>query len=127
MRVFVYRNLHKGLWSVKALEGPNKGRVIDRASHVLLEKASGRVSEAGRRRVLRDRRKNVHAGIVGELLAGDGDWQDHDAECAWVRRTWDRVTYNPYRYDRFVYAETEAPYEGSLLVELSCDGRVYVS
>ncbi|CAB4165115.1 hypothetical protein UFOVP823_10 [uncultured Caudovirales phage] len=28
MRVFVYWNLHRKLWSVRAAEGPNKGRVI---------------------------------------------------------------------------------------------------
>ena len=65
LRCFVYYNLHKHVWSIKALEGSQKGRVIGHSDHVLLRYASGKVSEAGRQRVLRDKRKNVHAGIVG--------------------------------------------------------------
>ena len=57
MRVFVYYNLHKKLWSVKALEGPQKGRVIRRANHVTLRDAMPKVSQKGRERVLREKRK----------------------------------------------------------------------
>ena len=92
-RVFVYFNLHKKCWSVKALSGPDKGRVIDHVKAVSLYDAEFRVSEAGRQRVLRDKRKNVHAGVVGYRqewpwdYIGDGYWRD--------------VKYNPYRSDRF--------------------------
>ena len=88
MRVFVYWNLHKKLWSIKALEGPDKGRVIARSSSVILTDAHGQVSEAGRQRVLREDRKNVHAGIVGDLVAVDGD-----AQTRWRTAT----TTSPYR------------------------------
>lgn len=103
MRVFVYWNLHKGCWSVKALEGPNKGRVVQHSKYVVLSNARGKVSEAGRQRVLRERRKNVHAGIVGE-------WSEIPFAHQIPHR---KVTYNPYKYETFVWVDDETPYEGS--------------
>ncbi|QXN74117.1 hypothetical protein SEA_MICULUCIGAS_88 [Mycobacterium Phage MiculUcigas] len=110
MRVFVYWNLHRGMWSVKALEGPDKGRVIARHQHVVLRNVIGKVSEAGRQRVLREGRKNVHAGLVGELVQGEAVTLAKDA------RT---VTYNPRKYETFVYADDEAPFQGSDLAVLA--------
>jgi len=51
------------------LEGPDKGRVVGWASTVLLSDVTPKVSEAGRQRVLREKRKNVHAGMGGYLSA----------------------------------------------------------
>lgn len=67
MRVFVYRNLRKKCWSIKALEGPYKGTVIEYSEIVVLSNVYQKVSENGRQRVLRTKQKNVHAGIVGHL------------------------------------------------------------
>ena len=64
MKVFVYYNLHRKVWSVKALEGENKGRVIAHRDMVVLRNPEGKVSQAGRKRVLQEQRKNVHAGII---------------------------------------------------------------
>jgi hypothetical protein len=66
MRVFVYRNLRKQCFSIKALEGPRKGRVIAHRHFVDLTDVTFKVSEAGRQRVLRTGHKNVHAGLVGQ-------------------------------------------------------------
>ncbi|QFG10453.1 hypothetical protein KIV65_gp14 [Mycobacterium phage Anthony] len=111
MRVFVYRNLHKGCYSVRAEEGPDKGRVVAHSEHVLLGGVTPKVSAAGRDRVRRERRKNVHAGLTGELLSLEE--QDFIGS---------KVTYNPYRADGFVYATTEAPFAGSPEVYLSDSG-----
>jgi len=99
MRVFVYFNLHKLLWSVRALEGPNKGRVIQHAREIFLTDCRFRVSEAGRQRVLRERRKNVHAGVVGRV----GSAVPPDAAGGV------RVSYNPYKYPTFVRADSLEP------------------
>lgn len=72
MRVFVYFNLHKKCWSIRAMEGNQKGRVIAHAQAVELANCTFKVSEAGRQRVLREKRKNVHAGVVGDIIAFDG-------------------------------------------------------
>lgn len=103
MKVFVYFNLHKKVWSVKALEGPNKGRVIHHSTMVVLRDCQYKVSEAGRQRVLRERRKNVHAGVVGTLIAVSGE----RAYFPYTRSV--PVTYNPYKYETFVHASTEKP------------------
>ena len=104
MRVFVYFNLHKKVFSVKALEGENKGRVIAHSEYLDLHNVTFKVSEAGRQRVLRERKKNVHAGVVGY-------WEDtqhpkgtllHNLQCK-------QITYNPYKYDSFVYIDAGIP------------------
>ena len=96
MKVFVYFNLHKKLFSIKALEGPNKGRVVAHRRELSLLDAVFKVSEAGRQRVLRERKKNVHAGVVGQWFdtteAVDNKLQ---------------VTYNPYKYTGFVLKEQD--------------------
>ena len=103
MRVFIYFNLHRKLWSVKALEGPHKGKVISHCLDFSLHNCTMKVSEAGRQRVLRERRKNVHAGIVGQWdhwrldnLVSDG-----------------RLTYNPYRAPTFTDVDTGEPVKGA--------------
>lgn len=97
MRVFVYYNLHKRVWSVKALEGENRGLVIDHLTSLALTNCTFRVSNAGRQRVIRERCKNVHAGITGYL---HNDLVDPMAIT---------VTYNPYLYETFVQVENKQP------------------
>ena len=115
MRVFVYYNLHKHTWSIKALQGPQRGRVIGHSDTVLLQDAIGRVSEAGRQRVLRDKRKNVHAGIVGTLVHREVEGYFPEL---------DEVTYNPYKYTTFVHKDTEECYTGSQFAYMD-NRRVY--
>ena len=67
LRVQVYRNLRNGLWSVVALEGPDKGRVIAHKSDVLLEGCTYAAQPAGNARVRATGRKNVHAFIRGTV------------------------------------------------------------
>jgi hypothetical protein len=101
MRVYVYFNLHKKVFSVRALEGENKGRVVAHVNRILIDRPVFVVSEAGRQRVLREQKKNVHAGVRGIWTA----WVDGIDE-------WDHltpVTYNPYLYSSFVEKSTLAP------------------
>jgi hypothetical protein len=95
MRVRCYFNLHKKVWSIKAMEGPQKGRVVRHATTVLLADAKPVVSQKGRERVLREGRKNVHAYVEG-LLSYAGD--SRLALPEWSTE----VTYNPYKYTTFV-------------------------
>ena len=101
MKVFVYYNLHKHVFSIKAMEGENKGRVVGYSTHITLSDAMPKVSEAGRQRVIRERKKNVHAGIVG-IVESLGDIGTHIGE---------EVTYNPYKFSTFVLTKdlTSAP------------------
>lgn len=117
MRVFVYFNLHRKCWSVKALEGQRKGRVVYHLQSLRLYACEFKVSEAGRQRVIREGRKNVHAGIVGYLshTAGTLDLAGYVSV---------PVTYNPYRYSSFVRKRDEAPVNSAEWVTLHGDRSV---
>ena len=86
-KVFVYFNLHKKLWSVKDTK---TGKVCEHVDVIHLRDVTFKVSEAGRQRVLSEKRKNVHAGVEGYLCQLD-DGGDYE-----------QVTYNPYKYEKFV-------------------------
>jgi len=106
MRVFVYFNLHKKCFSIKALEGDRKGRVVAHSETVLLEGCKFKVSEAGRQRVLREKKKNVHAGVTGVWINAEDRIESHFNFLTMVGR---QVTYNPYKYASFVVKATEQP------------------
>lgn len=118
MRYFIYRNLHKEgyVYSIKALEGEYKGKVIGYTSSLIMCNIEFRVSEAGRERVRRERRKRVHAGIVGGIFnAKDVEIRQGSIQrCGYkfgLIHPKDRayVTYNPYLNDTFVDKESGHP------------------
>lgn len=113
-KVFVYYNLHKKCWSIKALEGENKNKVIHHANEVILFDAKPKVSEAGRQRVLKEQSKNVHAGIVGNLFSIDSKvFKTNDKD-------FKEITYNPYKYSTFVYKDNDDnPFKGSDVVYMA--------
>jgi hypothetical protein len=111
MKVFVYWNLHRKCFSVKSLEGADKGRVIDHLASIMLYRATFKVSEAGRQRVLREKRKNVHAGVVGEWLE---NWKP---ECEG-----ERIRYNPHEGPHFTTTSLGLPVKTALFADLSTHG-----
>jgi hypothetical protein len=126
MRVRVYRNLspqyrQRRAWSVMALEGPKKGRVIGVVDGAVLRGATFRVSEAGRQRVLREKQKNVHAFAEGELVESRPlDSMHPGASLKRVARV--PVSYDPYRGPHFVRQDTQAPIHESAWVVVSPSG-----
>jgi len=96
-KVFVYRNLRENCWSLRSLE---TGRVIAHAHNLNLDNVEFCVSEPGRQRVLREKRKNVHAGIKGVVRQSA---QPH------LLASLQAVTYNPYKAPTFV---TRGPKSG---------------
>lgn len=108
MRIFAYYNVQKQTFSLKALEGPHKGRVIAHRKRVVLSDCEFAVSEAGRQRVLRERKKNVHAGVKGT-------WRQvlpEGLSCPV------RLSYNPYKGKTFITVDTGTPVFNAKLVEL---------
>jgi diketogulonate reductase-like aldo/keto reductase len=101
LKVYIYYNLHKKVFSIKAMEGANKGRVVGYSHYITLSEATPKVSEAGRLRVLREGVKNVHAGIIGTLISVDKGT---------IKGL--QVEYNPYLYTTFVYCHNLAPCGG---------------
>lgn len=99
-KVFVYFNLHRHVWSIKCLKS---GLVIGHAKAVELENCVLKVSEAGRQRVIKEGRKNVHAGVVGILKAWNGASKDNFIDLTASQGiNPELVTYNPYKYETFV-------------------------
>ena len=122
MKAFVYFNLHRKCFSIKALEGVNKGRVVAHRNDYIIYNPTFKVSEAGRQRVIREKSKNVHAGVVGEWHSDDDRYAERTAELStFIGRA---VTYNPYKYDSFVYSPSMLPITDSpKAVTLSSNGN----
>jgi len=108
--VDVYRNLHRKCWSVR-----HRGIVRSHCEAVTLGAVTFRVSEAGRQRVLRERRKNVHAVVRGTLVAYGDVAEDGTLE----------VVYNPYNSGTFCYALTREPIHAAGVAYLH-NGKVWV-
>ena len=131
MKVQVYRNLHNGLISIQDL---STGLVLGHAYAIDLRWADFIVREAGRQQVIKEKRKNVHAFVRGEVVdvlnfksfKGRSldmdlkyiteDENGHDTGLytllqrgsmgsSWVTTT--KVSYNPYKAPHFVGPEGE--------------------
>lgn len=87
--VRIYFNLHKKSWSVK---DKTTNRVIMHCDFIPLKQCSFKVYEKGRQKVIKEKRKNVHAYVDG-IIGGDFDNSE-----VYHRE----FTYNPYKYDSFV-------------------------
>ena len=109
MKVFVYYNLHKKTWSIRSVK---TRRIIGHADRVLLRGVTFKVSAKGRLRVLREGRKNVHAGVEGWLDSIGTDTILRSANCTVA------VTYNPYLYETFVRKDTLEPITSSNMAYL---------
>lgn len=99
-QVEIYRNLNrKGLWfSVRDKES---GLVVHRINlkdgdALVLKNVKFKVSEAGRQRVLREKRKNVHALIKAEVQSVP------KYETQFVGFMPFHVQYDPYKYESFM-------------------------
>ena len=119
-KVFVYYNLHQHMWSVKDVK---TGRVICHQYEVQLYNATFKVSAAGRARVLKERRKNVHAGVQG-YMTPDRMPRKMDGTILWESQSErHKVTYNPYKYDTFVAGPDREPIHKAYFVSMVSYGK----
>jgi len=112
MRVDVYYNLHKKCLSIR-----HKGKVIHHTQTVELDDVTFVVSEKGRRRVVKTRRKNVHAVIRGTLINYGLNYRNIDKRGS-------QVTYNPYIYKTFVLRKNAQPIHSAYKV-IIVDKNIY--
>jgi hypothetical protein len=84
MRVQVYFNSHKKLWSIRE---KISNKVIYHKQRVVLTDVKFIVRESGRKRVLSEKRKNVHAWAEGEFLQNN---KTNTKQCNV------QIAYNPY-------------------------------
>lgn len=95
----VYRNLHKGNYTVQGWVDCVGWRKIDEGETIVAEDVGFRVYTNGRNKVREERSKNVHAFVLCSAYEAYGDDEivvDDDLR---------RVTYNPYTMDSFQYAD----------------------
>ena len=111
MRVEVYWNLRRHLWSVRCTK---TGRVINHSKYLRLKDVTWVVQPGGRARVLEQQRKNVHAFARGTLVQDMSTWSSFS--------NWDGVRsikYNPYKHTSFVYCDNENSIKESICAVLS--------
>ena len=99
-RVMVYYNLHKHTFSVTY-----KSKVILHADYVKLKDVEFRVRQGGQEKVRDEKRKNVHAFVIGNLV----DYCKFPCDNMPQEPTDKIVTYDPYKYDSFIYKGTKEP------------------
>lgn len=111
-KVFIYYNLHKKMFSIKNMKS---GLVIGHTLNLTLKDATFKVSEKGRQRVIREKRKNVHAGVVGYI----------DSNVMLKDLTGLRLaTYNPYKFSSFVDKETNQALSNAKTIKLSINNHI---
>lgn len=106
--VEVYRNLHKGGFSIRCAKTK---LVLAHAENVILKNVKFVVSQAGREKVVQSKRKAVHAVIRGEYLGYDWNVLPLDKEA---------VYYNPYVTNTFIKKDSTEPIfetDGKVLAE----------
>lgn len=108
-RVMVYYNLHKHTFSVK-----KGGLVFLHADYVQLQDVEFRVREGGREKVNLEKRKNVHAFVIGTLM----DYCQYPCDSLPEEPTGEVVTYDPYKYKSFVVKNTGEPVHTAKEVEM---------
>ena len=108
-KVMVHYNLHKHTFSVTY-----KSLVIMNADYVKLTNVEFRVRQGGKNKVREEKNKNVHAFVIGELV----NYCKYPCENIPQESNDNIVTYDPYKYDSFVYKSTEQPIYGAKEVDM---------
>ena len=89
-KVYVYRNLNKKCWSIK-----QHNLVVAYCDWLCLSDCVFKVSVKGRDKVLIEKRKNVHAYVIGYI--------SDVVPCS------NELSYNPYTYEWFYDVNTLQP------------------
>lgn len=114
--VRVFKNFKHGCYSIM-----QRGVIKASARVVRLSDVEFRVRENGRQRMIREKRKNVHAFAVGRLV----DYV-HPSDSRDIAPPDGRgLFYDPYRFGSFVDSETEAPVTAVRVAHFDEDGVVY--
>lgn len=114
--VKVYWNYNKKIWSVQ-----QGGKVVSHLESLKLKNVTFQVSEAGRQRVLSQKRKNVHAFACGRISS-----MNPKTRSVSLKR---EVCYNPYRRMYFFEKESKKSIRPTAIVPvvlLTKDGKVFI-
>jgi len=118
-RVMAYYNLHKHTFSVRY-----NNKIILHADYVKLENVEFRVRPGGKERVRSEKQKNVHAFVIGDLM----DFCEYPCENTPIPSSDVVATYNPYKYDSFVYKGTDEPvYSAGEVEMINLKDKIYIT
>jgi hypothetical protein len=116
-RLYIYKNLHLNLFSIRC-----GGKVIDHRDEIILEDVRFLVGQKGRERVVREKRKNVHAGVSGFWSE---EWETNP-EILMNSYTPHKVSYNPYKTKTFVLTEDmKTPIKHAHFVKLDIENGMF--
>lgn len=90
-----------------------KWKVIGHPASVSLNSVRFLVYQSGRDRVLREKKKYVHAFVEGEL-----EFSNHG-----VLSNGQAISYNPYKMDSFYLVSTEQPIKTAAWAEIHSDDK----
>ena len=106
----IYKNLHKNCYSIQEkINGYWK--VIEYSNNILIKNCMFKVYESGRQRVIKEKRKNVHAYVYGEKVNKNIDISNLII-----------ISYNPYISDTFYIKETKEKIYKANYILLKEDG-----
>lgn len=91
--VKIYKNLHNGLFSVM-----QNNLVVAHIESFILNNVTFKVNESARQKVLKEKKKNVHAFITGLL---------NNVNCDMSYSRLSAITYNPYKASNFYFRNDE--------------------
>lgn len=109
-KIFVYKNLHKKCWSIKSTK---TNLVVSYGHNFILKDCVFKVRESARQRVIKEKRKNVHAGVQGFLTSN-------------VSKKWIKISYNPYKAGYFYTIKDNRPIYSAEFVKFT-KNAVYAS
>ena len=117
-RVMVYYNLHKHTFSVQ-----KSGLIVLHADYVKLSNVEFRVRKGGLEKVRKEKTKNVHAFVIGDLE----DFCKYPCEELPEPPNDNIVTYNPYKHESFVLKKTDEPvYQANEVEMINLKNKIFI-
>ena len=125
----IYYNLHNGKWSIREV-GSNL--IVGHAAALTIESVTPIVREGGRQRVIKEKRKNVHAFLRGSIrnLQGFESYKGRRKPTQPRRpklsvKPADTLVYNPYKGPTFFNVSKGEEFVYADIVRLSSDRSVH--
>lgn len=114
--VRVFKNWKLGCYNIM-----QSGKLLTSARQVHLSGVEFLVRESGRRRMIENGRRNIHAYAVGTLIDYVHPEESRDLDKFSGRS----VFYNPYKFSSFVDDETQSPILAADFAQFDESGVIY--
>jgi len=120
MKVDIYKNLTKDCFSIRSREYFTRGKVVKHVDSAFIADVEFAVQRAGHSKVLKEKKKNVHAFVRGTYV----DLKEYVLEEILRDCVFHEVTYNPYVSDSFFLKSDRSLVDCAELVIIK-DKKVY--